>query len=204
VALEIETICGTGWAPPELSGTPRERIIRVGKPRASGSGARIAPRLTPCGSDIFQTVPLGPLPAGVYRVELLKDDGEIDVVHRFVVAPEPGLPLLLHDGRFRVRATWRDDQHGSGIAHPAALTGQTGYHWFFQPDNIETLIKVLDGCTVNGRYWVFLAGLTNVEAHFTVEDTLTGETWSHTNLLQTPFAPVQDTNALTGCTERPR
>jgi hypothetical protein len=204
VTLEVRTVCGAVWGAPEFSGTASERIIRLGPPPAgsgagSGSGAQLAPRLTPCGSDPNPLIPLGPLPAGVYRVAL--DNGAVtsDVERRFVVAPEPGPPLLLHDGRFRVRGTWRSAQNGSGPAQPGTLTDQTGYHWFFQNDNVETIVKVIDGCALNNRFWVFLAGLTNVETHLTVEDTVTGEVWSHTNLLGTPFAPVQDTNALMGC-----
>ncbi len=197
VALVINTLCGDFWGPPELSGTPRERIIRVA-PQRSNAGTGIAPRLTPCGNG-RQTIPLGPLPAGVYRAVIGSHDGGIDVERRFVVAPEPGPPVLLHNGRFRVRGTWRDGQDLSGAAQPGTLTNETGYQWFFQRDNVETLVKVIDGCALNGRFWVFAAGLTNVETHLSVEDTQTGEVWTHTNLLQTPFAPVQDTDALHGC-----
>ena len=33
------------------------------------------------------------------------------------------------------------------------------------------MIKVVDGCGFNNRYWVFFAALTNVEFHITVRDT---------------------------------
>ncbi len=197
-ALEIVNICGFQvWGPAEISGPPQERVIRVATVPASAR-AGLAPRLTPCAADSLQSIPLGPLPAGNYRVVLLREDGVTDLEYRFAVAPEPGPPLLLHNGRFRVRGTWRDAQN-AGTAQPGPLTGETGYHWFFDPENVETLVKVIDGCALNGRYWVFLAGLTDVETHLTVEDTRTGQVWSHSNHLRTPFAPVQDTNALTGC-----
>ncbi len=35
-------------------------------------------------------------------------------------------------------------------------------------------MKVLDGRTVNGRYWVFYGGLTDLEYTLTVTDTVTG------------------------------
>ncbi|HYH46022.1 MAG TPA: hypothetical protein VEG34_10065 [Thermoanaerobaculia bacterium] len=199
-ALVIESICGfLVWGAPEISGPPNERVIRVAPVPPAAALAGLAPRLTPCGADAHQVIPLGRLAAGIHRVVLLRGDGMTDLEHRIVVAPEAGPPLLLHDGRFRVRGTWRDAQGGFGSAQPGTLTGATGYHWFFDPANVETLVKVLDGCALNGRFWVFLAGLTDVETHLTVEDTLTGQVWSHTNRLRTPFAPVQDTNALTGC-----
>ena len=30
------------------------------------------------------------------------------------------------------------------------------------------MLKIVDGCSLNNRYWVFLAALTNVEFHITV------------------------------------
>jgi hypothetical protein len=201
VAVRIQTFCGVAWAPPEVTGPPRERVIRI----APGNGP-LPPafRLTPCpGNGTDQTLPLGNLPAGVYRVELLRADGQVDTSTRFVVAPEPGEPLLLglpgQEDRFRVRATWRDAQGLAGVARPGTLTPQTGFFWFFDPANVEALVKVIDGCTLNGRLWVFLAGLTDVETHVAVEDTETGEVRTYTNLLRTPFAPVQDVGALVGC-----
>ena len=42
---------------------------------------------------------------------------------------------------------------GAGAAVP--LTNDTGYSWFFNEDNVEVVVKVLDGCDFNQRYWVF-------------------------------------------------
>ena len=35
-------------------------------------------------------------------------------------------------------------------------------------------VKVLDGTAVNGHFWVFAAGLTDVQYAMTVTDTVTG------------------------------
>ena len=40
-----------------------------------------------------------------------------------------------------------------------------------------------DGCSLNNRYWVFLAALTNVEFHVTVYDTWTETTKLYDNVL---------------------
>ena len=101
--------------------------------------------------------------------------------------------LCLENGRFRVRLDWEteDEQTGAGKAMP--LTGDTGLFWFFEPANIEIVIKVLDGCAVNGKRWVFAGGLTDVAVEMTVVDTQTGATRTYANRLGRPFRPIKDT-----------
>lgn len=88
---------------------------------------------------------------------------------------EPGpATLCLQGGRFRVEAAWKDFQGNAGAGQAVPLTGETGALWFFQESNLELVVKVLDGRGVNGRFWVFVASLTNVEFALTVTDTETG------------------------------
>lgn len=111
-----------------------------------------------------------------------------------------GSVLCLNDGRFKVSAIYRTPQGTSGEdAHATALTDDTGYFWFFDADNVEVVVKILDGCSFNQRYWVFAAGMTNVEVTLTVEDTALHVTKEYTNPLRTPFEPIQDTNAFATC-----
>lgn len=79
------------------------------------------------------------------------------------------------------------------------LTVDTGSFWFFDDSNLELMVKVLDGCAVNGRHWVFAAGLTDVEVELDVTDAWTGQTKTYRNPLGTPFAPIQDTAAFATC-----
>ena len=44
---------------------------------------------------------------------------------------------------------------------------------FFEPDNWEMLIKVLDGCRTNGRIWVLGAATTDLGYRIVVTDTVT-------------------------------
>jgi hypothetical protein len=37
----------------------------------------------------------------------------------------------------------------------------TAVFYFFEPGNLEVMIKVLNGCSLNGHWWVFAAGLTD-------------------------------------------
>jgi lysyl endopeptidase len=105
--------------------------------------------------------------------------------------------LCLNANRFRVRAAWATSAGASGPGTAVALTGDSGYFWFFNPANIELVVKVLDACAIaSNRFWVFAGGLTNVNVVLTVDDTQTGATRTYTNLLGTPFAPLQDTEAF--------
>lgn len=107
--------------------------------------------------------------------------------------------LCLNQGRFAVQARWRAPDGKSGEAKAVQLTHDTGYFWFFQGDNVEMLIKVLDGCALNDRFWLFAGGLTDVEVEITVTDTLTGTVRSYKNSQGTAFQPIQDTGAFASC-----
>jgi hypothetical protein len=108
-------------------------------------------------------------------------------------------PLALNQGRFQVSASWRTAQGATGSGQSVQLTDETGYFWFFQPSNVEMIIKVLDACSSTGRYWVFSAGLTNVKVDITVRDTLTGATKTYSNPQNTPFQAILDTSAFSTC-----
>ncbi len=107
--------------------------------------------------------------------------------------------LCLNNGRFRVTADWATSGGQSGSAGAVSLTGDTGYFWFFNSNNVEAVVKVLKGCSVNSRYWVFAAGLTNVEVELRVEDTVAGGVQRYTNDLDTDFLPILDTDAFATC-----
>jgi hypothetical protein len=101
-------------------------------------------------------------------------------------------------GRFLVSATWTTAQ-AEGAGQAAGLTLDTGAFWFFGAANLELLVKVLDGCALNGQHWVFAAGLTNVGVTVTVTDTQTGAAKSYNNPAGVPFPPLQDTSAFGTC-----
>jgi hypothetical protein len=117
----------------------------------------------------------------------------LDDVTPCVAGPEA---LCLGDGRFRVRATWRTAEGEWGSGRAEALTEDTGYFWFFDPANVETIVKVLDGCAANERYWVFAAGLTNVQVDLTVVDTHTGLGRAYVNQQRHAYKPLQEVNAF--------
>ena len=57
--------------------------------------------------------------------------------------------------------------------------------------------KVLDACGITyNSYWVFAAGLTNVEVTLTITDSETQQVRTYANPLGVPFQPIQDTSAF--------
>ncbi len=90
--------------------------------------------------------------------------------------------LCLNHGRFRVRVTWRVDSQGtSGVANPVPLAEDSGTFWFFSPNNLELLVKVVDGRAFNGHFWVFYGALSDVAYTITVTDTTTGAVRTYVN-----------------------
>jgi len=104
--------------------------------------------------------------------------------------------LCLGGGRFRVEASWQQGAAG-GPAESVPLTSDSGYFWFFDRDNVELMVKVLDACGVNGRFWVFGGGLTDVGVALSVTDTWTGERIDYSSANGLPFSPILDTQGLT-------
>jgi len=119
-----------------------------------------------------------------------------------VVAPgtctSDATTLCLNDGRFKVQAHWSTGT-SSGAASVVSESGDSGQMYFFNPDNTELTVKVLDACGVNDRYWVFASGLTNVEVLITVTDTHAGRVRQYFNPRGRAFAPVQDVGAFATC-----
>ncbi|HEV8583247.1 MAG TPA: ELWxxDGT repeat protein [Thermoanaerobaculia bacterium] len=103
--------------------------------------------------------------------------------------------LCLSGGRYAVEAVWRDFEGHQGVGQAVSLTADTGYFWFFNPANVETVLKVLDGRGVNGHVWVFYGALSNVEYMLTVTDTQTGLARRYLNP-SGQLASVADTNAF--------
>ncbi|HVS66119.1 MAG TPA: hypothetical protein VMT85_21750 [Thermoanaerobaculia bacterium] len=107
-----------------------------------------------------------------------------------------GTNLCLEGERFDVRVTWAAADGAGGPAGAAALTGDTGYLWYFDPGNVEVVVKVLDGCAVNGHYWKFAGGLTDLQTQLLVTDTTTGEARRYLKPDFSRYAPVRDLEAF--------
>ncbi len=130
-------------------------------------------------------------PGGQPGVVTAALDAEI-IAARCVESPTT---LCLGGGRFEVAASWADGSGGSGFGRALRLTSDTGTFWFFSRDNLELIVKVLDGSAYNGHFWVFYGALSNVEYSVVVTDTVTGASRRYFNPAGT-FASVADVVAL--------
>lgn len=66
-------------------------------------------------------------------------------------------------------------------AHAVPLTSDTGYFWFFSSNNVELVVKAVDGRAFNQHYWVFYGALSDVQYTITVTDTVTNAVKTYTN-----------------------
>ncbi len=125
--------------------------------------------------------------------------GEEESSYCFAPCTTDSSDLCLGGSRYHVQVQWRTAQGETGAGQASPLSIDSGFFWFFGPSNLEVVVKVLDGCAVNGKSWVFAGGLTDVEVRVTVTDTLTNTSREYFNPLGTAFPAIRDTSAFDGC-----
>lgn len=106
--------------------------------------------------------------------------------------------------RFAITARWRtnplpgtitDGQaQVAGCANPGS-----GLFQFFSPNNWEIMVKALNGCGLNDRYWIFSAATTNVFYRMEVLDVQRGVQKIYFNYPGPPAPAVTDVNAFATC-----
>ena len=106
--------------------------------------------------------------------------------------------LCLYDNRFEVFSEW-ETATDSGEGQVFSSEDDEGLFFFFDPDNTELLVKVLDGCRDNNHFWVFYGATTNVEYTLRVTDTVTGSTMTYGNPLGQASPAITDTSAFATC-----
>jgi hypothetical protein len=109
------------------------------------------------------------------------------------------------DRRFKVTVSFDTALGGGrqGDSQPISLRSlgvtQGGVFTFFDPKNPELLVKVLNFCGFNDRYWVFWAATTNVGFEMRIEDTAAPVSNIYSNPDLTIAEPVVDTEAFATC-----
>ncbi len=132
-------------------------------------------------------------------VDLTQDAHCVADATTLCIDDEPG------DRRFSVSLAFDTElgggRSGDALATPLADLGisRGGILSFFDVKNPEVLVKVLDGCGVTDRFWVFYAATTTVGFTMTVTDTWTGDRRTYVNPDKMAAVPVTDTAAFATC-----
>ena len=135
--------------------------------------------------------PAGPLyaatPAGIFALDrsACLEDAADACLNRF---------------RFRASVSFQLPGGQPTPAHSVALSDETTAFWFFDPSNLELMVKVLDGGPVNGSFWVFGGALTDVQYTLTITDSVTGAVKTYTNPAGR-LASFADVNAFASTTQ---
>jgi hypothetical protein len=140
------------------------------------------------------THPIGPLPAGDYLLEVTYEGVFGPLLHQERIRVLPS-PVSLQEGRFTVEVQLHPPHGGQ-----ARLAGQpsrdSALFYFFSPDNWEVMLKVLDGCALNGRYWVFGAASTDVGYTVVVRDQAAGTSKEYRHDAGAPAPAITDIDAF--------
>ena len=148
---------------------------------------------------------------GFYEVTLWVSAGELESTasRKFLVeASEPAgfcvadaETLCLQDSRYAVNVDWWTAAGKSGagsVVHEG--TNDSGLFRFFNRENWEVLIKVLDGCALNGHVWVYGASTTDLGYSIRVTDTVTETVKEYRNEPGHPAPAITDGTAFPdGC-----
>jgi hypothetical protein len=111
--------------------------------------------------------------------------------------------LCLHGGRFSITSKWRTSPAGTAPNGNSTTVNApnpgSGLFWFFNAENWEVLVKVLNACGLNDRWWVFFAATTNVHYRLDVYDHQGREQKIYFNYPGPPAPAVNDTDAFDTC-----
>ena len=182
------TSISLSWS--DNSGNETGFLVQGRSPLSEYSGVYVS------GPDVTGVTLTGLTPGlpMTFRVQAFNAQGSSAFSGEASATPVAGTPstcaaaddtLCLLDGRFQVRVQWRNQHlagdHGIGHAQPFPGSTKTGMFWFFNPDNVELIVKSLDGGPVNGHFWLFYGALSDVEYWVTVIDTATGDSKTYRN-----------------------
>jgi len=134
------------------------------------------------------------------RVDIASPQGGVFKIALVATSPYSGVTLVvtltpggtcvaaaesacLLANRFRVEVSWTNQHDGNTPGTGKALPGtdQTTYFWFFNRENTELVLKMVDGRALNNHFWVFHGGLSDVDYVIKVTDTVTGAVRTYHN-----------------------
>ena len=129
-----------------------------------------------------------------HRLDVITGSGIYTTSLETATCSRPGRLCLGDD--LALDATWRLEGEPEQAAVATPLTSNSGAFWFFEEDNLEVVVKVLDGCAINGHYWLFATGLTDVETRVTIRRLGAPGLATYDSPAGQPFQAIRDVEAL--------
>jgi hypothetical protein len=146
--------------------------------------ANIAAGLAFAGNPVF------PTPDGL---SAFFTDGA--VANGLPCVPSPTAACLYN--RFKVEITYdATPNNGTGPANVVLESTASVKFTFFDRTNIEMILKILNACSLNNKWWVFAGGLTDVGVSIKVTDTSTGAFQNYSSAKGHLFQTFADTSAF--------
>ena len=103
----------------------------------------------------------------------------------------------LRDSRYTVAVSWwLNDEVGGNATVVRAGTNDSAVFSYFDKQNWELLLKVLDGCEGNGHHWVFVATASDLGHRITITDTASGQVKEYTKEPGSPAPAITDVTAF--------
>ena len=135
--------------------------------------------------------------AGSFQ-NFIQCDGDVQPLHSacyFVGYPREQ-QVCLQD-RFAVKIDQISNHPTDGRGTPVRFgSTDSAFFWFYNDKNFEVMVKVLNGCALNGHWWVFFAGTTNQAFRLQVGDAGSGHVNTYNRFLG-PASPAEtDTEAF--------
>jgi hypothetical protein len=109
---------------------------------------------------------------------------------------------LCLQGRFSITAKFRTATAPGptdGSAHVVVAGANSGIFWFFSSDNWEVMVKALNACGLNSRYWIYSAATTDRFFRMEVFDIRAGVNKIYFNYAGPPAPAVTDSDAFATC-----
>lgn len=107
--------------------------------------------------------------------------------------------LCLGGDRFQLDADWFSAEGTLDNGEAIPIDPYTGSFAFVEGEVSEFAVKMLNGCPVNGHFWVFIGEPSSVNYRLDVVDTRTGEAQVYLNVPGEPARPILDTQAFATC-----
>lgn len=138
---------------------------------------------------------------------VVSESSDLFAVRGFALAPTQGActatecltgakRACVADDRYRITVDWQTEDESGAADVADAMSEDSAIFTFFDPENWEVMVKVLDGCGVNGFVWVYFAATTDVQFQLDVLDTETGFERSYVSAGGAPAETVTDSAAF--------